>query len=28
VPGKRRPEDAALYVADLKKNDRYQADVY
>jgi sulfite reductase (NADPH) flavoprotein alpha-component len=26
--GKRSPEDAARYVADLKKNDRYQADVY
>ena len=28
VHGKRSPEDAARYVADLKKNDRYQADVY
>ena len=26
--GKRSPEDAARYVAELKKNDRYQADVY
>jgi sulfite reductase (NADPH) flavoprotein alpha-component len=26
--GKRSPEDAARYVEDLKKNDRYQADVY
>ncbi len=26
--GKRSPEDAARYVADLKKNDRYQTDVY
>ena len=26
--GKRIPEDAARYVAELKKNDRYQADVY
>jgi sulfite reductase (NADPH) flavoprotein alpha-component len=26
--GKRSPEDAARFVADLKKNDRYQADVY
>jgi sulfite reductase (NADPH) flavoprotein alpha-component len=26
--GKRTPEDAARFVADLKKNDRYQADVY
>jgi len=26
--GKRSPEEAARYVADLKKNDRYQADVY
>ncbi len=26
--GKRSPEDAARYVADLKKNDRYQVDVY
>jgi sulfite reductase (NADPH) flavoprotein alpha-component len=26
--GKKTPEDAARYVADLKKNDRYQADVY
>jgi len=26
--GKRNPEDAARYVAELKKNDRYQADVY
>ncbi len=26
--GKRGPEDAARYVAELKKNDRYQADVY
>ena len=26
--GKRTPEDAARYVAELKKNDRYQADVY
>jgi sulfite reductase (NADPH) flavoprotein alpha-component len=26
--GKRSPEDAARYVADLKKSDRYQADVY
>ena len=26
--GKRSPEDAAQYVAELKKNDRYQADVY
>jgi sulfite reductase (NADPH) flavoprotein alpha-component len=28
VHGKRSPEDAARYVEDLKKNDRYQADVY
>jgi sulfite reductase (NADPH) flavoprotein alpha-component len=28
VHGKRSPEDAARYVAELKKNDRYQADVY
>jgi len=26
--GKRSPEDAARYVAELKKNDRYQVDVY
>jgi sulfite reductase (NADPH) flavoprotein alpha-component len=26
--GKRSPEDAARFVAELKKNDRYQADVY
>ncbi len=26
--GKRSPEDAARYVAELKKSDRYQADVY
>ena len=26
--GKRSPEDAARYVAELKKNDRYQTDVY
>jgi sulfite reductase (NADPH) flavoprotein alpha-component len=26
--GKRSPEDAARFVADLKKNDRYQTDVY
>jgi sulfite reductase (NADPH) flavoprotein alpha-component len=26
--GKRSPEDAARFVEDLKKNDRYQADVY
>jgi sulfite reductase (NADPH) flavoprotein alpha-component len=26
--GKRSPEDAARYVAELKKDDRYQADVY
>jgi sulfite reductase (NADPH) flavoprotein alpha-component len=26
--GKRSPEDAARFVNDLKKNDRYQADVY
>src|SRR5262249_59167538 len=26
--GKRPPEDAARYVAELKKNDRYQVDVY
>jgi sulfite reductase (NADPH) flavoprotein alpha-component len=26
--GKRNPEDAARYVAELKKNDRYQMDVY
>ncbi len=26
--GKRSPEDAARYVEELKKNDRYQADVY
>ena len=26
--GKRSPEDAARYVAELKKNDRYQLDVY
>jgi len=26
--GKRGPEDAARYVAELKKNDRYQVDVY
>ena len=26
--GKRSPEEAARYVAELKKNDRYQADVY
>ncbi len=26
--GRRSPEDAARYVNDLKKNDRYQADVY
>jgi sulfite reductase (NADPH) flavoprotein alpha-component len=26
--GRRSPEDAARYVAELKKNDRYQADVY
>ncbi len=26
--GKRNPEDAARFVADLKKNDRYQVDVY
>ncbi len=26
--GKRSPEDAARYVNELKKNDRYQADVY
>jgi sulfite reductase (NADPH) flavoprotein alpha-component len=26
--GKRNPEDAARYVAELKKNDRYQVDVY
>ncbi len=26
--GKRTPEDAARFVADLKKNDRYQTDVY
>ena len=26
--GKRSPEEAARYVADLKKNGRYQADVY
>jgi sulfite reductase (NADPH) flavoprotein alpha-component len=26
--GKRSPEDAARYIAELKKNDRYQADVY
>jgi sulfite reductase (NADPH) flavoprotein alpha-component len=26
--GKRSPEDAARFVADLKKSDRYQADVY
>jgi sulfite reductase (NADPH) flavoprotein alpha-component len=26
--GKHSPEDAARYVADLKKNDRFQADVY
>jgi sulfite reductase (NADPH) flavoprotein alpha-component len=28
VHGKRSPEDAARYMEDLKKNDRYQADVY
>ena len=28
VHGKRSPEEAARYVAELKKNDRYQADVY
>jgi len=28
VHGKRSPEDAARYVEDLKKNDRYQTDVY
>jgi sulfite reductase (NADPH) flavoprotein alpha-component len=26
--GKRTPEDAARFIAELKKNDRYQADVY
>jgi sulfite reductase (NADPH) flavoprotein alpha-component len=26
--GKRSPEDAARFVAELKKNDRYQVDVY
>jgi sulfite reductase (NADPH) flavoprotein alpha-component len=26
--GKRSAEDAARYVAELKKNDRYQVDVY
>jgi sulfite reductase (NADPH) flavoprotein alpha-component len=26
--GKRSPEDAARYVAELKRNDRYQLDVY
>jgi len=26
--GKRSPEDAARFVAELKKNDRYQLDVY
>jgi sulfite reductase (NADPH) flavoprotein alpha-component len=26
--GKRSPEDAARFIAELKKNDRYQADVY
>jgi sulfite reductase alpha subunit-like flavoprotein len=26
--GKRGPEDAARFVAELKKNDRYQVDVY
>jgi sulfite reductase (NADPH) flavoprotein alpha-component len=26
--GKRSPEDAARYVAEMKKNDRYQADMY
>ncbi|HVE03918.1 MAG TPA: hypothetical protein VNB30_08310, partial [Rhizomicrobium sp.] len=26
--GKGSPEDAARYVAELKKNDRYQVDVY
>jgi sulfite reductase (NADPH) flavoprotein alpha-component len=26
--GKRSPEDAARYVAEMKKNDRYQSDVY
>jgi sulfite reductase (NADPH) flavoprotein alpha-component len=28
VHGKRSPEDAARYVAELKRNDRYQVDVY
>jgi sulfite reductase (NADPH) flavoprotein alpha-component len=26
--GKRIPEDAARYLAEMKKNDRYQVDVY